>query len=129
MGPETWMSIPQWIAAKRVELESRVNRGTDLNDLIRDVLVAEHHGVDTADDLPDQEAALRTLLSEELRRECPGVESKADIDFYTQVGSTSPITDTERTSSTYVKLVSGYVSKSQILCAIRSLTSRQATQP
>ncbi len=106
MGPETWMGIQQWIDAKRVELESQANRSSDLNDLIRDVLVAEHQGVDTADDLPDQEAALRYLLSEELRRECPGVESKADTDFYTQVRSNSPITDTERSSPTYVKLLS-----------------------
>lgn len=129
MGPETWMRIPQWIAAKRVELESRANRWTDLNDLIRDVLVAEHQGVDTADDLPDQEAALRTLLFDELRRECPGVQGRADTDFYTQVRSNSPITDTERGSATYLKFVSEYVTKSQILRAIRSLSPRQATQP
>jgi len=121
------MRIPQWIAAKRVELESQAHRWTDLNDLIRDVLVAEHQGVDTADDLPHQAAALRALLSEELRRECPGVEGKADTDFYAHVRSSSPITDTDRSSPTYVKFVSEYVTKSQVLRAIRSLTPRQAT--
>ena len=128
MGPETWMRIHQWIDAKRVELERRANRWSDLNDLIRDVLVAEHKGVDTADDLPDQEASLRTLFCEELRRECPSAQGKADSDFYTQV-SNKPIADAERSSPTYLKLVSLYVTKPQVLHAIRNLTAKREMQP
>jgi hypothetical protein len=124
MGPETWIGIPQWLDAKRAELERRLHRWPDLNDLIRDVLVTEHQGVETADDLPHQEAALRALLSEELRRECPSAQGKADSDFYLQV-SQMPITDKERTTPTYIKFISQYVTEPQKLRAIRSLAPKQ----
>jgi hypothetical protein len=121
MGPETWMRIPQWVDAKRVQLEHRVDQRSDLNDVIHDVLVAEHQGVDTADDLPDQKAALRTLLSKELRRECFSAQREADNEFLARVRSNSPITDTERSSLTYLEFLSAHVTKSQILRAIQSL--------
>jgi hypothetical protein len=98
-----------------------VDQRSDLNDVIHDVLVAEHQGVDTADDLPDQKAALRTLLSKELRRECFSAQREADNEFLARVRSNSPITDTERSSLTYLEFLSAHVTKSQILRAIQSL--------
>ena len=123
MTPENWMRIPQWLDAKRLELEKGFNQWLDLNDLIRDVLVAEHQGIDTADDLPDQEVALRMLLSEELRLQCLGAQGKADSDFYKQV-SPRPITEIDRSARTYLTSLSHYVTEFQKLQAIRRLAPK-----